>query len=95
MTQKAIDIVKRSGKRPSEPYDRTKLYRSIIAVCRSVRSTEGAAETAATYVCDAVTVWLEKRPEVTSEDVRRIAARHLAQHNSDAAYLYRQHNHII
>lgn len=92
---KAIDIVKRAGKRPSEPFARDKLHASIIAVCRQVRSTEGSAQSAATAVCDTVVLWLADKPEVTSDDIRRIAGTALTRHNPDAAYLYAQHKHII
>lgn len=97
MSQKAIDIVKRSSKRSpkTEYFDRNKLHRSLRAACLSVRSPEGEASQAADKVCDAVIVWLEKRPEVTSQDVRRIAARHLSKHNPDAAYIYEYNRYTL
>jgi transcriptional regulator NrdR family protein len=87
-------IIKR-GIREYESYSREKLHRSIVSVCRSVHTSEGSAETAATAVCDAVDTWLKKRPEVTSSDIRRIAGRALKTHNPDAAYYYTQHKHIM
>lgn len=95
MGAKAIDIVKRSGKRPSEPFDHSKLHRSIRAACLSVRSPEGEAETTAVNVTQAVVVWLETKPEVTSEDLRRITSYHLKVFHPEAAYLYEQHRSII
>lgn len=92
---KAIDIVKRAGHRPSEAFDRHKLHRSIRAACLSVRSPEGVAESTAGAVTDAVILWLETKPEVTSHDLRRVASGHLKKFHPEAAYLYEQHRTII
>ena len=95
MTQKAIDIVKARGTRPSEPFQREKLHKSIHAACLSVRSPEGVADMAAGNICDAVIVWLETKPEVTSHDIRRVAAEKLKAYHPEAAYFYAQHKHIL
>ena len=87
----AVDIIKRGGKRPSEKFMREKLHKSIVAACLSVRTPEGQAELTADTICDAVIIWLEKRPEVTSADIRVVANRHLKTHHPEAAYLYEQH----
>lgn len=92
---KAIDIVKRSGKRPSERFDADKLHASIQASCLSVRSPDGEAHRTAAEVTTAVIIWLETKPEVTSNDLRRIASHHLKKFHPEAAYLYEQHKHII
>lgn len=91
----AIDIVKRSGRRPSEQFNRDKLHASIRAACLSVRSPEGVAETTAKNVCDAVIVWCNTKPEVTSQDIRRIASQHLERFHPEAAYLYKHHRLVI
>lgn len=91
----AVDIVKHGGKRPSEAFSRDKLHASIVAACLSVRTPEGQAETTARVVCDAVIVWLDGRPEVTSNDIRIAAARHLKKHQPEAAYLYEQQRYGI
>lgn len=88
-------IIKQGGRRDHEPYVRDKLHRSIIAACLSVRSSEGSAETAADAVCKAIETWLKERPEVTSDDIRRVAARTLKIHNPEAAYFYTHHKHIV
>jgi transcriptional regulator NrdR family protein len=95
MGGKAIDIIKRAGKRPSEGFDPTKLHASVRAACLSVRSPEGEAETTAKNVTEAVIVWLEIKPEVTSEDIRRVASHHLKKFHPEAAYFYEQHRNII
>ena len=88
-------IVKQGGERGHELYVRDKLHYSIVAACLSVRSSEGSAETAADAVCNAIETWLKERPEVTSDDIRRVAARTLKIHNPEAAYFYTHHKHIV
>ena len=95
MTDKAIDIVKRGGQRPSESFSRPKLHASIRAACLSFRSPEGVAESMASDVCDAVIIWLETKPEVTSNDVRRKAGDVLASFHPEAAYLYKHHRVVM
>ncbi|MBC7943474.1 hypothetical protein H7X68_03185 [Candidatus Saccharibacteria bacterium] len=87
----AIDIIKRNGQRPSENFSREKLHASIVAACLSVRTPVGQSEAIAHAVSDSVTSWLQTKPEVTSHDLRRIAAKHLHTHHPDAAYIYQQH----
>lgn len=87
-------IVKR-GASKHEGFSRKKLHASIVAACLSVRTSEGSAETTATAVCNALEPWLQSRPEVTSQDIRRVAARTLKVHNPDAAYYYINHKHIV
>jgi transcriptional regulator NrdR family protein len=91
----AVDIVKRSGKRPTEAFDREKLLRSIRAACLSVRTPDGEADTTAHNVTSAVVIWLENKPVVTSHDLRRLASAHLHRYHPDAAYLYQHHRIII
>jgi len=90
-----IDVVKRQGKRPTETFTREKLHASVVAACLSVKTPAGQTEKIAEAVCDAVIDWLQIRPEVTSGDLRRIAARKLHIHHPDAAYIYEQHRIII
>lgn len=91
----AIDVVKRGGKRPTEPFDRNKLHASVYAACRSVRSLDGLADDSAHKVCDLVIVWSRNKSEVTSADIRRQAAKALETYQPDAAYLYKHHKVII
>lgn len=92
---KVIDIVKRDGQRPTEEFQRDKLHASIRAACLSVRSPEGEAEMTANSVCDAVIVWLDTKPEVTSSDLRRKATEVLTHHHPEAAYLYKHHRLVM
>ena len=91
----AIDIVKRAGRRPSEPFDRTKLHASVRAACLSVRSPEGEAELTASKVCQVVITWCDTKPEVTSNDLRRKASEALQKLHPEAAYLYQHHRHVL
>lgn len=91
----AVDIIKRGGKRPTEPFNRDKLHASVIAACLSVRSPEGLAETTAHAVCDAVIAWLENKSTVTSADLRTAASKYLEQFHPEAAYLYKHHRLVI
>ena len=87
----AVNIVKRGGKRRPEQFMRKKLHASIVAACLSVRTPEGHAEATANAVCDGVITWLQQHPEVTSNDIRIVATRHLKNFHSEAAYVYEQH----
>lgn len=91
----SVDIIKKGGKRPSEQFQPDKLKASLVAACLSVQTPRGQAETAADQVVHAVNVWLNKKVEVTSEDVRRVAAHHLKIHHPDAAYMYETYHHTI
>lgn len=92
---KAIDIVKHAGNRPTEEFNPHKLHASVRAACLSVRTPDGEADMTAWAVTDAVIAWLETRPEVTSDDLRRVAGRHLHTYHPEAAYFYEHHRAII
>jgi len=82
-------IVKRGGH--TEPYDQRKLYASIYAACLSVREYPGTAELTAQEVVEGFEKWLANKHEVTSNDIRRIAAEHLKAINPDAGHMYLHH----
>ena len=94
MSGGAVDIVKQAG-RPTESFLRDKLHTSLVAACLSAQCPPGQAESIATAVADRVLEWLETRPEITSNDLRRVAARYLQVHHPDAGYMYEQHKNII
>jgi transcriptional regulator NrdR family protein len=91
----AVDVVKRSGRRPTENFDADKLLRSIRAACLSVRAPEGEADSTAATVTHTVVLWLDNKPVVTSHDLRRLASAHLQRYHPEAAYLYQNHRVII
>jgi len=90
-----IDVIKRGGARPSESFARDKLHTSVYAACLSVRTPDGEAAMTATRVCDAVMLWCTTKPEITSNDVRRVASGHLTKFHPEAAYLYKHHRLIL
>lgn len=90
-----VNVIKREGRRVSERFNPDKLYASVRAACLSVRTPDGEAETTAESVCQEVIKWLNTKPEVTSNDLRRKAADTLATFHPEAAYLYKHHQMMI
>ena len=82
-------IVKRHGH--TEAYDERKLDAAIFSACQSVREPSGSAEIIADKVVKDVNGWIEKKHEVTSNDIRANAAKHLKAYHPDAAYMYLHH----
>ncbi len=89
------DIVKRDGKRATEPYSRLKLEHSLQAALHSVKTPAGQAEDTARAVCDHVEQWLATRHEVTAHDLRRKAAEALQPLHPDAAFIYKNYKTIM
>lgn len=83
-------VVKRSTKH-SEAFDPIKLHKSIVAACLAVRALEGEAHLTAQRVSRHVIDWLLTKTEVTSADIRRVAAAHLTVYHPEAAYMYEHH----
>ena len=88
-------IVKCGGRRTAETFTPEKLAKSIVAACTSAGAHTGQAETISQKVVEEVQQWLEDKPEVTSDDLRRVAAKHLSRYHPDAGYLYEQHRMTI
>lgn len=84
-------VVKNGRHRHAEPFDREKLYKSLIAACLSSSAPAGHADSMANRVADEVIAWLEGRPEVTTNDLRRVASKYLRTYHPDASYLYEHH----
>lgn len=82
-------IVKRHGH--TELFDDRKLYASVFAACLSVREPIGGAELIAEKVASDVLSWIGQKHEVTSNDIRAQAAKHLQVYQPDAAYSYLHH----
>lgn len=88
-------VVKNGHHRHPEPFSHEKLHKSVVAACLSAGSPTGYAESIARRVVDEVTLWLEERPEVTSNDIRRVTARAIKTYHPDASYLYEHHRSIV
>ncbi len=89
------DVIKRSGKRQTEAFNRDKLHQSVHAACLSVRSPEGEAKQTADTISSMVHDWATQKPSVTSNDIRRVAARALEVFHPEAAYLYQTHEMVV
>lgn len=87
-------VIKRTTKH-SEVFDPVKLHASIVAACLAVRAFEGEAHATAERVCRSVIDWLNTKTEVTTADIRRVAARHLHIYHEEAAYMYEQYRVIL
>jgi transcriptional regulator NrdR family protein len=79
-------VVKQGGS--TEQYLRSKLASSVHKACVDATGFVGEAELTAENVCKQVEGWLEQKYEVTSSDIKRIAAKALQQYNPRAAYEY-------
>ncbi len=87
-------IVKRKGH--AEPYDQRKLYASVYASCLTVRVHAGEAELVAERVVQDVESWLAKKHEVTANDLRVQASKHLSAYNTEAGWMFTHHrSHIV
>lgn len=95
MTSPSVHVVKRGGKRPTEPFDPGKLYASIFASCASLQSLDGHADDTSRNVCNTVLAWCIDKSEVTSADIRTRAAKALHTLHPEAAYLYKHYKQII
>ena len=82
-------IVKRRGH--TEQYDDRKVYASVFTACQAVREPVGSSELIADKVVSDVAAWIEKKYEVTSNDIRREASKHLKVYNEDAAHMLLHH----
>lgn len=83
-------VLKRTTGQP-EKFDAVKLHSSIVAACLAVRAHDGEAHVTAERVCRHVLDWLTTKSEVTSADIRRVAAAHLSNYHSEASYMYEHH----
>ena len=86
-------VVNVEDRKLSEPFKEKVLLKSVVNACLAAGSSEGQAKNTAERVVGAVSVWLRDRPEVTTQDIRRVTARSLKAYHPDASYLY-EHHHI-
>lgn len=88
-------VVKSGGLHESEIFDPLKLHGSLMAACLAVRSLEGEAHMTAQKITERVIDWLDNKTEVTTDDVRRIAASSLQTYQPEAAYMYETYKDIL
>lgn len=85
-----ILVVKSRSTKKVEHFDSSKLHRSIMAACRSLKTPDGQAEEIARSVTKTVEAWATDRQEITSADIRRVGTTALQKLHPEAAYLYKQ-----
>lgn len=89
-------LVRHGGsKRDSEQFDEDRLRRSLSEACYSVGMSEGATDDIAARVIARVRSWLDNKPEVTNNDIRRKASETLEMMCPEAGYLYKNQNTIL
>ena len=86
-------VVNIEDRKLSEPFNNKVLFKSIVNSCLAAGSSEGQAKSIAERVVGAVAAWLKDRPEVTTDDIRRVSAKSLKVYYPDASYLY-EHHHV-
>lgn len=95
MSAEATTIIKQQGNRPTELFSAEKLRDSVRSACLSISLPEGHAHDTAVYICKHVETWLDDKPEVTSDDIRRLTASYLETISPEAGYLYKHHHTIL
>lgn len=75
-------------RRHSQPFDAVLLHESLVRACLMVEAHDGEAHSTAERVVRSVIDWLAPKTEVTSRDIRRVAADRLATYHPEAAYMY-------
>ena len=88
-------VVKSGGLHESEIFDPLKLHGSLMAACLAVRALEGEAHMVAQNITEKVIDWLDNKTEVTTDDVRRVAASRLQTYQPEAAYIYGTYKDIL
>ncbi len=85
-------IIKRKGHK--EYFDIRKLYGSIYAACMTLRMHHEEAELLANMVSSEIEKKLADKKEITTKQLREIAATELEKYHPDATYMYRNHKDI-
>lgn len=85
-------IVKRKGHK--QKFDERKLYASLYAACLSAHTNREEAEITANLVAREIKKWIDKKEEVTSDEIFKQAAEELGHLNKDASFMYKTHRDI-
>lgn len=85
-------IVKRKGHK--EKFDERKLYASVFAACRSAHCEEEESEATANLVTREVKQWIDKKKEISSDEIFKQAGEELGHLNKDASFMYKTHRDI-
>ncbi|MBI2086298.1 hypothetical protein HYT74_03070 [Candidatus Daviesbacteria bacterium] len=85
-------IIKRQGRK--QEFDERKLYASIYAACLSTHVDKQEAEVTANLVVREIRKWMEKKQEVSSDEIFKQASEELMSLNKEAAFMYTTHRDI-
>lgn len=88
-----IPVVRRGSN--SADFDEAHLRRSLEKACYTVGTPEGSAEDIVGRVIKSVNKWLNDKPEVTQDDIRRKASETLERYCPEAGYLYKHQKSIL
>ena len=82
-------VVKRNGS--DEAFDVKKLYASIYTSMLAAHETTKTAEYVSNEVSRSVQAWAHSLTELSSHDIRVVAAKKLVEYNTRAQFLYLHH----
>lgn len=85
-------IVKRKGQK--QEFDERKLYASVYAACLSSHTPKAEVEATADLVAREVKKWIDKKEEISSDEIFKQAGEELEHLNKDAAFMYKTHRDI-
>ena len=87
-----IHIVKRKGHK--QQFDERKLYASIYAACLSAHTDKEQAAATSDLAVREIKKWLDKKAEVSSDQIFKKTGEELGHLNKDAAFMYTTHRDI-
>lgn len=95
MVENTTITIMKSGGRPIEEFNPSKLHDSVLITCRSVHTPEGQAEEIAKEVTLNVMHWCESRSIITASDIRRQVIKQLQPLHTDAAFFYQHYKTVL
>lgn len=87
-----MHIIKRHGHK--QEFDERKLYASIYAACLSAHVDKQEAEATANLVVREIKKWMQKKGEISSDEIFKQASKELMHLNREAAFMYTTHRDI-
>ena len=87
-----VHIIKRRGQK--QEFDERKVYASVYAACLASHTSHEEAEATANLVSREVKRWLDKRQDITSNQIFNKAWEELKHLNKDAAFMYKTHRDV-
>ena len=85
-------VVKRRGL--EQHYDSKKVYASAFAAARNAHLSERESEKIGDEVTKAIDTWMEKKDEISSDDIFKKITEELKKYDPDASFLYKTHRDV-